>query len=421
MGRHLATEMAPPFVLVAHYFIAGAFFYILTSATLPFFADFINSYFLSSELAGMLHMYLLGFVMMIIFGAMYQLVPVVLEIPIFSKDFAYIQFYLYISGIALFVFSLLFENYHHLMAYGAVLLYVSMLIFTVNVFLTYKNIEKWTIVAKFILAANIFLFIGITIGFFIALNLIHGFYQGDILPLVQAHIASTISGFVMMITMGVGMVLLPMFGLSHNFSEKPITYAFYAITTGLALFIVFLLIDIALLRHIGLFLVVASIFLALYQMMIIYKKRVKKTNDFWSKNMIASFIFLAFSIILIPFGFFIESNVLSILFGFMLFFGFFVFFIVGHIYKILPFLVWYQRYSPLVGKQKVPMLHDMISTKVADWQFWITMAGTTISAIAIAFGLKEIFTIGSFAMGVGALFVLYNIYYTLTYGLKESF
>ena len=181
MSRNLATEMAPPFTLVAHYFIAGAFFYLLTSAALPFFGSEIDSFFLSSSLASILHLYLLGFVMMIIFGAMYQLVPVVLEIPIFSKDFAYIQFYLYVTGIFMFVFSLYFEEYSAIMPYGAILMYISMLIFTINIFLTYRNIERWTIVAKFLLVSNVFLLIAVTIGFFITLNLIYGFYSGDII------------------------------------------------------------------------------------------------------------------------------------------------------------------------------------------------------------------------------------------------
>jgi len=59
VGRNLATEMAPPFVLVAHFFIAGAFFYALTSVMLPFFADELDSFFLSSSIASLSHLYFL--------------------------------------------------------------------------------------------------------------------------------------------------------------------------------------------------------------------------------------------------------------------------------------------------------------------------------------------------------------------------
>ena len=85
----LATEMAPPFVLVAHFFITSIVFLLLSGASLAFLAEDTSGYFISSSFAAFLHLYLLGFVMMVIFGALYQLLPVVLEAPIFSKDFAY--------------------------------------------------------------------------------------------------------------------------------------------------------------------------------------------------------------------------------------------------------------------------------------------------------------------------------------------
>jgi len=114
-----------------------------------------------------------------------------------------------------------------------------------------------------------------------------------------------------------------------------------------------------------------------------------------------------------------KNNTFYLLFGFTLFFGFFGFFIVGHIYKILPFLVWYQRYSSLVGKIKVPMLNDMVKEKVADIQFWITLIGLLLAISAIIFKIPIVFKIGTVIMGIGALLVIYNIYYTLIYGINE--
>jgi hypothetical protein len=419
VGKNLATEMAPPFVLVAHFFIAGAFFYALTSVMLPFFAGELDSFFLSSSIASLSHLYLLGFVMMIIFGAMYQLVPVILEIPLFSKDFAYVQFYIYIIGIALFTFSLYFEHYSALMPYGALLVYLSMLIFIANVFLTYLSIERWTIVAKYILVSNIFLLIGVSIGFFIALNLIYGFYDGDIVVLVQAHIAGVIGGYMLMTIMGVGMVLLPMFSLSHGFSEKAINIAFYMIIVSLALFIFASIYGFLNIEIISLIFIALSIIFALYQMWLIFSTRIRKQNDFWAKNMIAAFVSAIISLAILLIAVITNNDRMVMLFGFIVFFGFLVFFIVGHIYKILPFLVWYQRYSPLVGKIKVPMLNDMVKERVADIQFWITLTGTILAALSILLNIKSLFVVGSIIMAVSSSLIMYNIYYTLVYGLEE--
>ncbi len=416
MAKNLATEMAPPFVLVAHYFIAGAIFYTITSFLLPFYAGELSSFFLSPAIASLMHLYLLGFIMMTIFGGMYQLVPVVLEIPIFSKDFAYIQFYMFVIGIIVFTFALGVNGYIKLLPYGAMMMYISMLIFTINVFLTYRNIELWSITAKFILVSNIFLLIGVSIGFYMALDLIYGFGT-DLVTMVTLHISATIVGYILMTIMGIGMILLPMFSLSHGFSEKSINAAFYTIIVGLLLFISSIFIKIDLIKYLGILLIAISIFLALYQMWLIFVGRIRKQNDYWAKNMMASFVSLILSLLVLVAAIIENNQNLYILFGFMLFFGFFVFFIVGHIYKILPFLVWYQRYSPLVGKIKVPMLNDMVKEKVADIQFWITLFGVIICSIAILIKIDVLFVIGAILMAIATLLVIYNIYYTLVYGI----
>ena len=418
MGKNLATEMAPPFILVAHYFIAGAIFYMIASFILPFYAGELNSFFLSPAIASLMHLYLLGFIMMIIFGAMYQLIPVVLEIPIFSKDFAYIQFYLFVIGVVIFSIALGVNGYIKMLPYGAIMMYISMLIFVANVFLTYKNIELWSITAKYILVSNIFLLVGVSIGFYMALDLIYGF-GADIVSLVTLHISTTIVGYILMTIMGIGMILLPMFSLSHGFSDKSINVAFYMVIIGLLLFLVSVFTKIMILKYLGIALVGVSIILGLYQMWLIFTTRIRKQNDFWAKNMIASFFSLIFSLVVLGFAIVLKSQTLFILFGFMLFFGFFVFFIVGHIYKILPFLVWYQRYSPLVGKIKVPMLNEMVKEKVADIQFWITTVGVILCSIAIFAHISAMFVAGAAIMAISTILVIYNIYYTLVYGLDR--
>jgi len=414
VGKNLATDMAPPFILVAHYFIAGAIFYAITAFLLPFFANEIGGHFLSSSIASLMHLYLLGFVMMIIFGAMYQLIPVVLEIPIFSKDFAYVQFYMFTIGILIFTYALWDESYIAMLPYGAILMYISMLIFVVNIFLTYKNIEKWDIVAKFVLASNVFLLTGVSVGFVIALTIIYGF-DLNMLSLVGLHVSTTIFGYVIMTIMGVGMILLPMFSLSHGFSQKPINGAFYSGVIGLLLFTCNTFLNIEILLYIAVILMVCSVLLGLYQMVVIFKTRIRKQNDFWAKNMIASFYSILLSFAFLIYAILSKDDSFYLLFGYTLFFGFFTFFIVGHIYKILPFLVWYQRYSPLVGKIKVPMLNEMIVEKVADIQFWLTFVGVFLSIGAILFNIEILFQIGTLIMGLGTLLVMYNIYFTLAY------
>lgn len=390
--------------------LAGGFFYALTSFVLPFYANYLDSFVVSSTVAAISHLYLLGFVMMIIFGAMYQLVPVILEIPLFSKDFAYVQFYIYVVGLSVMSFAFFFEEkYLGLLPYGAMLVYVSMLIFVVNIFLTYRELEEWSIPAKYIFASNIFLLIAVSYGFLVAINMKYGIFSFDMLKVAQAHIVGVLFGYVMMTIMGVSLVLIPMFSLSHGFKDTYIDRGFWFMVIGVGLYI------LQIFQTLALIMIAVSVGLFIYQVKLIWAGRVRKENDFWAKNMYAFFWFLIGSILIFAIGFLGGWHRLYLVGGYFLFFGFLTNLIVGHIYKILPFLVWYQRFAPLVGKQKVPMLNDMVIVSLADKQFFITLYGTLISGFGVLLGYKYLFVLGTIMMLVGALMVIRNMYFTLRY------
>ena len=411
MKVSLATEMAPPFVLVAHFFIAGVVFLVLSGLTLPLVLNEVDGYFISSSFAAFSHLYLLGFVMMVIFGGLYQLLPVVLEAPVFSKDFAYVQFYIFVIGLVMMVGGFTFSSWHLLIPYGAVLTYISMLIFCVNVFLTFYNLDKMTLVGKFLLMATIFLFISVSIGLVIGLSLGHGFFEINIDLWIKAHIIGTLAGFVMMVIMGVAMVLLPMFSLAHGYSQKWIETALYVHSSGVAIAMTCLLLGFEGLVNVGYALLLGSSLLFLIQMFAILKSRVRKQNDYWVKNIVFAFIcFVATGI---------SAWFDPLLAGVLFFFGFLLPLIVGHIYKILPFLIWYEKFSPLVGKQKVPLLHQMINTRIADIQTALLFIAVSIMAISLAFGFNVLLKISSIVLLCSIMLVVYNTWFTFTYKIKE--
>ena len=407
----LATEMAPPFTLVAHFFIAAIIFLLLSTSVLPFLADTINGYFITPTLAAFSHLYLLGFVMMVIFGAMYQLLPVVLEAPIFSKDFAYVQFYMYCVGLCLIVGGFSVSTWHLLIPYGSVITYLSMLIFCINVFLTFYRLESITLVGKFLLVATVFLFLSVSIGLVIGLSLGHGLFSIDIDAWVRAHIVGTLGGFVMMVIMGVAMVLLPMFSLAHGYSQKWIENAFYFQSLGVIGTIASLISGYEKIAMPFVGSIIFACILFVIQMVLILKSRVRKQNDYWVKNSVFALFWFTCSLIALWYNFFLG--------GMLFFLGFLLPLIVGHIYKILPFLIWYEKFSPLVGKQKVPLLHQMIHTKVADIQTWMLFIALSFLCASVMFVSKIVFVVGGIILFISIGLVVYNVMYTFTYTHKE--
>ncbi|HUH41735.1 MAG TPA: hypothetical protein VLZ29_01335, partial [Sulfurimonas sp.] len=79
----ISQDFAPPFKLISPFFILGSLFYLF-SVIFIFFISAENLFALDMKIVGFVHLFLLGFIMMTIFGAMAQLVPVVLEVGHFG-------------------------------------------------------------------------------------------------------------------------------------------------------------------------------------------------------------------------------------------------------------------------------------------------------------------------------------------------
>ena len=84
----ISRDFAPPLSLIAPFFRYGVIFYLLSMMALLFFEPIFS--YQQMDIAGWIHLFLLGFVMMIILGARAQLVPVVLEVGHAVVDVYYI-------------------------------------------------------------------------------------------------------------------------------------------------------------------------------------------------------------------------------------------------------------------------------------------------------------------------------------------
>ena len=138
-------------------------------------------------------------------------------------------------------------------------------------------------------------------------------------------------------------------------------------------------------------------------------------KDIYLKSLIFSYGSLFLTIIMgIVYILYPVANLLLTI-GWLLFLGFITFIINGHLYKIVPFLVWYQRFSPLIGKQKVPMLADMVPVKSSKFQFLFSATGVIIGALGILFVSNEIFKVGVSFLFIGSVFMLKDLMFMVNF------
>ncbi len=412
----VSREFAPPFSLISPFFTVGSLLYLVAMLLLPTFGADSVRYDIS--VVAWAHLFLLGFVMMIIFGAMAQLVPVVLEVGHFSVDFYYLIWPLLAVGTAFMAVGFAFLP--SLLPFGGLMVLVSMLIFLADTILTLKKVERISLTVKTIAVTNAFLLLGILIGF--AMSLAIGAGVGvDIEKWLGAHIVMVLGGYVTLTIVGMSMVLLPMFGLSHGFDETPVNRAFKIMSAGVAAYFLGALLDSDSIRFLSLIALFIGTGLYLWQIWLIYKTRARKESDIWFKSMVVGYGSLAIALILAPIALIGRLETLALTATWFLVMGFFTFLINGHLYKIVPFLVWFERYSPLVGKRKVPMLADMVPKKAAEFQFWFTAAGLVTAGVGLLFGSDELFKGGAAFMATGAVFMFYSIRWMINFteGLED--
>ncbi len=407
----ISQDFAPPFKLIAPFFVIGVLFYVVT-VVFGLALDAETMSYLDSAVLGWVHLFLLGFVMMVIFGAMAQLVPVVLEVGHFGVEFFYVIWPLLLVGTVMMAGG--FIAAPALLPYGGTIVLISMMIFVLDIFLTLKKVEKFNFVMTTVVIANSFLFMGVIVGIILALGYA-GQIDVDITALLNGHVYLVVGGYIMITIMGLSMILLPMFGLSHGFSWKPVERALVVMSISVILVVFSSFTGLTSIAYLGYVLSIVSLFVYLYQIVTLYKTRARKEHDIYAISLYFSFGSLVVSLLMGSLYLLNGSEQLLLSAGWLIFTGFVGFLITGHLYKIVPFLVWFERFSPLVGKEKVPMLADMVPTKSANAQFIFTVIGVTLSALGLLSASDALFKGGISFMSIGSLFLLQSLMYMIRF------
>ena len=408
---NISRDFAPPLRMIEPFFVIGSIFYALGVLFL-LFLDPANGH-VDLVTVGWAHWFLLGFVMMVIFGAMAQLVPVVVEVGHFSVDLYYIIWPALLMGTLIMVAG--FWWVPDVLAYGGLLVLVAMVTFLLETFLTLKKAQNRTLTVKAVFWANIFLTVAIVIGFLMALAIGEGVVL-DVAKWLGAHAVLVLGGFVTLTIIGLSLILLPMFGLSHGFDQTPIERAYLVMVGSVIAYVAGTLIDWSWVRVLALIGTFVSVGFYGYQIWIIYRTRARKAHDIYARTMYVGYGSLAVALVLGIVMLFASNEQIVLAAAWFLVLGFFSYLINGHLYKIVPFLVWYERFSPLVGKQKVPMLNDMLPARRSEWQFGFTTAGLIIGGIGLLIGSEGLFHGGVTLMVVGAGFMLSSVLYMLGFG-----
>ncbi|MBU0925992.1 hypothetical protein KKG81_13990 [bacterium] len=408
---NISQQFAPPFKLVSSFFISALLMFFISIALL-FTFDITLLHTQSTMVLSWVHLYLLGFVMMSIFASMAQLLPVVLEVEHFSIDLYYVVNPLLFIGTVLIFLG--FYKYPILLSYGGVIVFISFFIFLFESFLTIKKVEKLNFLSSTVFVANIFLFLGLVVA--ILLSFVYtGALDFDLKALMLSHIYLVFVGYLGITIISMSYILIPMFWLSHSFNNIYLKIAFYKISIGVVLVVFSQLIDISFFKYFGYLEVLLGFIFYIYQLYLIFKTKVRKQKDIYYLYIVFAVISFILALILSCFYFvYLNDYILSVA-GFVFLIGFLSPIITAHLYKIVPFLVWFHRFSSLVGKQKVPMLADMVPIKSSNFGFGFYLIGFILSLVALTFSSDILFKSAVSFLFIGAFFILKDVFYIINF------
>jgi len=399
----LSTDQAPPisaplrFFLTAPLFGVVAGFLILLSDP----ASFMSRY--SSESIALTHLITIGFFSSVMFGALTQMLPVLAGAKINKVEFVTRHSHeLLILGLIMMVLGLV-QHSSTFMLVAFASLGSAFFMMILSILNAIKNIEHITATIRGMQTSMFFAFIISAMGLFLLYDYVsneHGVYHYVI---ANIHSVLAIFGFAGILIIGVAFQVLPMFYVAPKFKNFCKKYVVKIISVGLFIWFVlnFFYDEYAFL---------AKMWIALFfwafatTVWIKFNKRKRPISDItvWYCRSASVFLTLG-SFVWIGSEFFKDEYIIlsSILIGG----GFIMSILIGMLYKIIPFLVWFHLNA--MGYMSIPTMNEMIDKKLSKVQF-ITFILSLVGFI-FAFYIDGILVFAASSFILSMILLEYNI------------
>jgi len=218
MFKGLSLDQAPPFEAPLRFFITAPLFAII-GAIFIFFADNISNIY-SPKTIAILHIYTLGFMSMVMIGAMQQMLPVLVGVK-FPKPllFSKIIHIFLVLGVFLFFIGFFYDIYF-ILHFSLVFLFFSIGIF---IFITLYELFKASFSSATILAmrfALISFLIAFIIGIYLLFSIGSSNIQNNFYEYLNFHAIWAFFGWVGLLIVGVSYQVIPMFYVTPDFNKN---------------------------------------------------------------------------------------------------------------------------------------------------------------------------------------------------------
>lgn len=394
----LSLEQAPPYKIPLIFYMTGAFYLLLLSLALFLLGAIESKY--TSEALLLTHIFTLGFLLHVMMGTLFQMVPVIIGVSYEKVDINSKIIYLFLNLANVSILLYLFYKPNIFIYIFGLSAFFSIIYFSILSIYTISNALEKNFIVQILLSAQSFLLLGALLGL-ISLLQFSGVLGGEYLG--NAHIVTMGFGWVVLLISGVALKVIPMFYVAKEYPLFCKKYFSKTIIVLIFLFLAATLLELeSVLKYTKIALALALIAFSLMTILLLARrKRARRdtTVQLWYFSMFNLLVGALLWINAIVFHLEIDM-LLGLVFGL----GSFYALINGMLYKIIPFLTWFHLSSKMIYDAE---MGQVIPSKRMQWQFYLFVSSYV--GFVAAFYFQVLFVIASFLFLCSSALLLYNI------------
>lgn len=406
LGGGIVTSQSPPYAVPVRYMLLGVvcfgLFAVFSASNATHLATGDPG---APTVVAMTHLLTLGALLSFVMGAVYQLTTVAFLIPISSVPLARWNFWLYLIGLVGLFLTMDRWWTPGFLIFGiimAIAVYVYAFVMIASLWQTKEKGAMWGLVVS----AHGYLILAVSVAVLLVLvdSGVLASWNPWMGPLVGTHILLAAGGYFTFLVMGFSLKLFPMFTLSHGFSTKRQKWTLTLAHLSLWLFLAAVWTSSSLLIYVASIVGVFAAASHLLDIRGIFRKRLRKRIEPPIGAVVGGVSGAAFALIWLmvqlavgpgPAGW--QTVVMLYLLGAI------SFMVMGFAYKIVPFLVWTQRYSKPKADGKPVLISQLINLDTTKPVFVGFPIGLLLLAVSSSLQWKTGAVAGAVVMGLAVV------------------
>lgn len=381
-----------PINIVLPFYLYAAISYLISCILLFFSAGTLWGHHFQPSILTVTHSMALGWGTMMILGASYQLIPVLIESQLKSSVLARISFFLAGIGIPFLVYGFHTFQLGWISQVGGAAINLAVILYVVNLAWSVWGSETENVHAVYVLTAACWLLVTTLWGLLLLFNFTMEIFREDSLYYLSSHAHAGIIGWFLLLILGVGSRLIPMFLISKYSQERLLWWVYGLINIAVVLF-VFSEIRIAMawLRPISVGMVGLGLVLFIFYCWKCYRHRIRKRVDQQMKISLAAMGIMVLPVLIligVGKGSMDDHAGLVTAYGFCVFFGWITAIILGMTFKTLPFIVWNKVYRYQSAKRRAPDPKNLFNHAV--FMAMLLLYGIGFFGVLVGLGFKSL-------------------------------